>query len=232
MMRERIGVSDVSDETLHAFFDGELSTAEAQEVERAIGEDPELEAEFRQLGLLGGLVTHGLARKANQVPQARFEQIWDQIDRAIAQDTQASESKELGLSIWARVWAAFRPLRLPVAAAAAAAAVTVFVVGQGDPDPNSDTNKEMQAVVEEEPTPTPDPGTVEHSPPTPAPDEIKVADATPPAELAPMPVPDTADVEIHNIEISGGGGRISSTGTVTVLYVEEEPAQVDSERSL
>jgi hypothetical protein len=51
-------------------------------------------------------------------------------------------------------------------------------------------------------------------------------------ELPPMPVPDSADVEIHGIEFGGKGGRISNSGTVTVLYVEEEAQSADSERSL
>jgi negative regulator of sigma E activity len=224
----------VSDETLAAYFDGELSGAEAEAVERAIGEDPELKAEFEQLGLIGGLVSHGLARKANQVPQARFEQIWDEIDRAIAREGAVGESKDLGPSLWARLWAAFRPLRWPVAAAAAATAITVFVVGQGDSDPNKD---EIVAVEPGPPTTTPNDGAAGPEK-MPTPQDTKVAEnLTPPSpaepeELAPMPVPDTADVEIHNIELGGGGGRISKSGTVTVLYVEEEAEPADSERSL
>ncbi len=237
MMRDQIGATDISDEMLAAYFDGELSDADAERVAAAIDADAELRGEFEQLGLLGGLVQHGLARKANQVPQARFEQIWDEIDRAIANDARtASEPKEISPSIWGRVWAAFKPLRVPAIAAAAAAAVTVYVVGQDDSDPN----KASDTVVEVTPSPsTPEPGNDDGAGPQPMPAPVtKIADANPvvvppePSELAPMEVPDASGVEIHNIDLGGGGGRISNTGTVTVLYLDEEPAQADSERSL
>ena len=234
MMREQIGGTDISDETLAAYFDGELSGAEAERVRTAIEADAELKSEFEQLGLIGGLVEHSLARKANQVPQARFEQIWDEIDRAIATDARTNESKEISPSIWARIWSAFKPLRVPAMAAAAAAAVAVYVVGQDESDPNKDTN----VVVEQDtPQPNAEPAKDDGAGPQPMPAPTKVADATPvappePEELAPMEVPDASGVEIHNIELGGGGGRISNTGTVTVLYVQEEPSQADSERSL
>lgn len=233
-MRESIGGTDISDEMLTAYFDGELADAESERVRAAIDADPALRGEFEQLGLVGALVQHSLARKANQVPQARFEQIWDEIDRAIATGARTSESKEISPSIWGRVWAALKPVRIPIAAAAAAAAVTVFVVGQDDSDPN----KEPKVVVEGTNPSTAPPATKDDRPrPKPMPAPTKVADADPvaplePAELAPMEVPEASGVEIHNIELGGGGGRISNTGTVTVLYVEEEATQADSERSL
>jgi hypothetical protein len=40
------------------------------------------------------------------------------------------------------------------------------------------------------------------------------------------------EAEIHGVEFSGQTGRISKTGTVTVLYLEEEAQPKDTERSL
>lgn len=233
-MRDRIGATEVSDEALHAFFDGELSGAEADAVQRAIDEDPELREEFEQLGLVGGLVTHGLARQANRVPQARFEQIWDEIDRAIAQGDRPRASVEERGSIWSRLWAAARPLRWPVAAAAAAAAITLVVARSGPSDPNNSPEVAVQHPAP--PAPSSD-GSGAIAPDSPKDDMVAVKKHAPPvdepeAELAPMPVPEAAAVEIHNIEFGGRSGRISSSGTMTVLYVEEEVGSADSERSL
>ena len=47
-----------------------------------------------------------------------------------------------------------------------------------------------------------------------------------------MPVPQSNEAEIHGIEFGGKHGRISHTGTVTVLYVEEDETPPNSERSL
>jgi negative regulator of sigma E activity len=233
-MRERIGTSDISDESLQAFFDGELSGPEADAVQRAIDADPELREEFAQLGLVGGLVQHSLQRQANRVPQARFEQIWDQIDRAIAQEDRLRESTEVQASIWSRMWAVVRPLRWPAVAAAAAAAVTLVVARGGPSDPNNSPEVAVQ-----EPAPPAPPSKSEGTavPPAPKADMLAskdepASDASEDGDLAPMPVPDAAEVEIHNIEFGGRGGRIQSSGTVPVLYVEEEVGAVDSERSL
>ena len=47
-----------------------------------------------------------------------------------------------------------------------------------------------------------------------------------------MPVPETNDAEIHGIEFGGRNGRIGHSGTVTVLYVEDDAQSTNSERSL
>lgn len=235
-MRERIGTSDISDESLQAYFDGELSGPEAEAVKRAIDDDPELREEFEQLGLVGGLVQHSMTRQATRVPQARFEQIWDEIDRAIAQEDRLRESTEQQASIWSRMLAAVRPLRWPAVAAAAAAAITLVVAGGGPSDPNNSPEVAVQ-----EPAPAAPPSETSSKVEATAPSAPKAdmlaakepaSDATDEGDLAPMPVPEAAQVEIHNIEFGGRGGRISSSGTVPVLYVEEEVGPVDSERSL
>ena len=47
-----------------------------------------------------------------------------------------------------------------------------------------------------------------------------------------LPSPKKVEAQIHGVEFSGHTGRISKTGTVTVLYLEEEVQPKDTERSL
>ena len=233
MMRKSIGQSGISDEALAAYFDGEAGESEVSSIREAIEGDPELAAELEQLGVMKDLTVASLEAAAADVPEARFEQIWDQIDRAIAQEDRLRESTEAQASIWSRMWAAVRPLRWPAVAAAAAAAVTLVVAQGGPSDPNNSPEVAVQ-----EPAPPAPPSKAEGSVPPPAKADMLASkdepssDAPEDADLAPMPVPEAAQVEIHNIEFGGRGGRISSSGTVPVLYVEEEVGAVDSERSL
>jgi hypothetical protein len=47
-----------------------------------------------------------------------------------------------------------------------------------------------------------------------------------------FPEPKPTEADIHRVDFGGHNGRISQTGTVTVLFVEEEAEPKDSERSL
>ncbi len=246
-MTNHVGSSGVSREDLALFFDGELTGAEAQELGAQVEADPELGAELEQLGLLRGLVSQSLEAKATAVPQARFEQIWDEIDRAI--DREARERDAVAgpqSSIWARMWAALKPVRMPLAVAAGAAAVAIvaFNVGAGASSDPSVANKDGGvASVNESATEKSDSAPAKRhqgvrTNPTPDPDMLAQApnpaagstDDTP-AELD-LPKPKKVEAEIHGVEFSGKAGRISNTGTVTVLYVEEDVEPKDSERSL
>jgi hypothetical protein len=200
---------------LQAFFDGELEGAEAERMARSIDADAELRTHLDQMTLMRDLVGRSMEMRAAEVPRARFEQIWDEIDRTIAQDARPVEAPA---SFWQRVWSAVRPFRVPAFAAVAAAAVAVIALQNGEPDP-----------VNQEPTVASVPRSAE-----PAPREAEGAPApTPaPAIAEAFPSPRAADAEIHGIEFGGKQGRISHTGVVTVLYVEEDAATQKSERSL
>jgi anti-sigma factor RsiW len=239
-MTNQVGTSGVSRDELALHFDGELTGAEAHELAAQIDADPELRDELAQLGIVRGLVRETLERKAAEVPQARFEQIWDEIDRQLDRE---SVSAPAGGSIWSRLWAALRPARMPLAAAAAAAAVTLVVVSMtGDDGPNEASpganNPGAVASAQE-------PGADPKAAPNPLPAGDRLAQAPSPQ---PVPSPDASDLEdqaaedlpkpmkveaeIHGVEFSGQTGRISKTGTVTVLYLEEEAQPKDTERSL
>jgi negative regulator of sigma E activity len=223
----------VTPQDLSAYFDDELTPQQAEAVKLALAEDPGLREQHADFGLLGGALRASLESEAQAVPAARFEQIWDEIDRAIERDARLQAEANHNASIWTRLWGALRPLRVPALAAAAAAAVAIVVLGRGA----DDTNKPESA-----------PSVAEVSPPAltapvvapPAqPDRLAAQDPgkaetapSPDAKLPPMPVPQSNEAEIHGIEFGGKHGRISHTGTVTVLYVEEDETPPNSERSL
>lgn len=240
-MSSPLGSSGVSREDLVLLFDGELTGAEAQELSAQVEADPELGAEFGQLGLLRNLVANSLAASADAVPQARFEQIWDELDRALDRETRERDAAAgPQASIWSRVWAAMRPVRMPLvlAAGAAAVAIVAFNIGSsGAPQPDEANKAGSIASVHEPATPSADespaeaPGTqpVRANPPE-ASDMLAQAPIEP--EEVGLPKPKKVEAEIHGVEFSGKAGRISKTGTVTVLYVEEDVEPQDSERSL
>ncbi len=245
MMRESIGKTGISDEALAAYFDGEASESEASAVRKAIEGDPELAAELEQLGVMQELTQASLDTAAADVPQARFEQIWDQIDRAIEQGERLQDSANAPAGLWSRLKAAFAPAKWPLAAAGAAAAVTLLVVNVGSgpehdnnaPVAERATNKSPEAPS----VPPADDGATKPAPSnnpavTPVPDASKLAQRMPPADAPEVgqplaPLPDDSRVEFHEIEGAGNDVRISS-GTVTVLYVEEDVEEQGSERSL
>lgn len=229
-MKTPIGRSGVSHEDLQLYFDGELTGAEAQELAAQIEAEPELARELEQLGVLRDVVVASLEAKAQEVPSARFEQIWDEIDRALEREARAKESAAPQASIWGRLWTALRPLRMPALAtlgAAAVALVAIRVGGVGDETTNNPDR--VASVPDAEVVPTPaTQGPVE------VPEPDKVAVVPPPEEQAPMafPAPRPAEAEIHEVDFGGRTGRITRTGTVTVLYVEEDQEPTDTERSL
>jgi negative regulator of sigma E activity len=224
----------VTPQDLSAYFDEELTAEQAEVVALALAEDPQLHSEHAQLGMLGGVLRSALEAEAEAVPAARFEQIWDEIDRAIERDARLQAGANRNASIWTRLWAALRPVRVPVLAAAAAAAVAIVVLGRGAGEPN---NPESTPSVAEAPQPTLAPAEAPVVAPAP-PDRLAIKGPAEPApsntdaKLPPMPVPQSNEAEIHGIEFGGKQGRISHTGTVTVLYVEEDETPPNSERSL
>lgn len=233
-MKTRVGRTDVSREHLQLYFDGELTGAEAHELAAQIEADPELSAELRQLGILSELISEGLMRKAAEVPQARFEQLWVEIDRAIDRQEREQAGQPHHASIWSRLLAAIRPMRIPIVATAAAAAVTLVVVNaMGDGDPENKATDAPSIAHDREVAPPP--SAIE--PPTESqPSKIARSESPEPEpQIEPplaFPEPKPSEAEIHRVEFGGSNGRISQTGTVTVLFVEEDAEPKDSERSL
>jgi len=221
----------VTPQDLSAYFDEELTSEQAEAVAAALAESPELRDEHAQLGLMGGALRAALEAEAQAVPAARFEQIWDEIDRAIERDARLQAEANRNASIWTRLWAALRPIRVPVLAAAGAAALAIVILGRGADEPNK--LESTPSVAEASPP------TAEVAPPT-QPDRVAVQEPIARPEpapstdsrLPPMPVPEDSEAEIHGIDFGGKHGRISHTGTVTVLYVEEDETPPNSERSL
>ncbi len=220
----------VTSEELSAYFDGELEAERVDAVVRALEEDPSLRAQHSGLGLLRESVRTSAEAHAQSVPAARFEQIWDQIDRAIERDARLQADANRNASIWGRLWAALRPVRMPVMVAAATAAVVAVVVAPGSNNPEGAPSVAEAPALETTPVVAPE------LPPRAAPDELALGELAAPSQpdpkLRPMTVPETSEAEIHGIEFGGKHGRISNTGTVTVLYVEEDETPTNSERSL
>jgi hypothetical protein len=129
--------------------------------------------------------------------------------------------------------AAIAPVRWPLAGAAAAAVVAAFVVGGGPAEENNQAPVASAKQPDMAPKPYPQ-RTGEERPtgvaPAPTPAVDMMAQAPEPADD--MPKPKKVEAEIHGVDFSGHTGRISKTGTVTVLYLEEEAEPQDSERSL
>jgi len=243
MMRESIGNSSISDEALAAYFDGEATEADAKAIREAIEGDPDLVAELEQLGVMQELTEASLQAVAAEVPQARFEQIWDQIDSAIEADTSVAAPVETPANLWERLKAAFAPVKWPLAAAGAAAVITVLAVGPDDsteadgtdPIAKGETNKapatpSVSPAQDGVPTPDTPPS---HSPTPMNPDSRLAHGPSATEAVHPLaPLPDDSMVELHEIDGAGNDVRISNSGTVTVLYVEEDAQDQGSERSL
>ncbi|MEZ4430180.1 MAG: hypothetical protein R3A51_21065 [Nannocystaceae bacterium] len=58
-----------------------------------LADDPELKAELAELGLLRQAVITSLEAEAAAVPEARFEQIWDEIERTFDRDSRVAAGR-------------------------------------------------------------------------------------------------------------------------------------------
>lgn len=212
---------------LQAYFDGELDEAATAEMKDRIGRDPELQQHIAHMGLMRDLVDRSLEMRAVEVPRARFEQIWDEIDRVIDHETKtARAAAQPPASLWARLAAVLRPFRIPLLAAAGAAAVAIVAIQMAGSEPVNHDNS--VASLPETPAPKqPAPGTA----PKPETRIAKTEQPLPSPDDA-LPVPHAAEADIQGIEFGGKHGRISHTGVSTVLYVEEDETPQKSERSL
>lgn len=237
---ESIGRTGVSHQDLQRYFDDDLTGSENQELVAQFESEPALKAELEQLELLRGLVVRSSQAQAELVPQARFEQVWSEVERAIERDAREERAQRVSRSVWGRLWGAVKPLRVPVLAAAGVAAAAVLVVAYSDlmgnvaPSQIADASPRDVTAADE----TSSEQAIAATPPR-APVPRRPSSGAGALELE-EPVddgvqftpPKPGDAELHNVEFAGRNGRVAQTGTVTVLYVEEEVEPKDSERSL
>ena len=222
--------SSIPEEKLSAYFDGELEPAERQEVEQWLTRDAASHATLTELGVMRQAIDASLAAEAAKVPQARFEQIWDEIDRTLDRETAAHMPAVAAPSLWARMLGVLRPAWVPVAAVGGVAAVLIVVVSSGAVTPaNTD------GVVASKPAQT-----TRVVPVAPVLPVIPVLPASPALAVAPdpepsFPAPDMHEAEIERIEFGGKNGRIGTIegkrGTTTVIWVSDEDA-APGQRSL
>jgi anti-sigma factor RsiW len=200
-----------TEEQLSAYIDGELGPAERAEVDQWLARDAQARALVAEFGLLRGAVEAGLAAEAAKVPEARFEQIWDEIDRALDRETAAHPSSAPAPSLWTRMLNVLRPVWVPVAATAAVAAVVVGVMASGAIT-RTDGKANQPAVASNDKAPAP-----------------VLADSQPVVtpEVEPViPAPSIGEAEIERIEFGGKAGRIGTIegkrGTTTVIWISED----------
>ena len=231
----------VTPELVHAYYDGELEASVRIQVEQAIERSPGLRNELETARFLHDAVGAGLEAAAAAVPEARFEQVWEQIDRALDREARLRAAADQHASIWSRVGVWTRHFRWPAVAAAAAAVVTLVVVrpGADTPDQLDQPNKadQVASVTPVEESTEPEEAT---SRPMKASEAPLIARRSQDAEAGesdgdPLPLPERNDADLELIEFGGKAGRISriegQRGTTTVIWVvEDEP--IDSERSL
>ncbi len=207
-------LAKVTEEQLSAYFDGELDPSERAQVEQWLARDAAGRATLAELGVMRGAITVSLDAEAAKVPAARFEQIWDEIDRALDRETAAHLPAAPVPSLWARMLGILRPAWVPVAAVAGVAAVAIVFVSGGAVTP---TNTPELAASNPVPTVA-----------APAPALAQDAEAV-------FPLPEMYEAEIERIEFGGKNGRIGTIegkrGTTTVIWVSDEDA-APGQRSL
>ena len=194
---------------VHAYFDGEVEPEERASIEALLARAPDAKTTLVELDLLHRAVAASFDAEADKIPEARFEQIWDEIDRTLDRDARLQRAADVNVSLWSRIGAVLRPLWAPAAAAVGVAAVVALLVSRGDGDAAGNT------------------------PPVVASKQV----AAPPAVVAAAAEdPVLGEAEIQRIEFGGRSGRIDriegERGVMTVIWVTEDDEQTDSERSL
>jgi anti-sigma factor RsiW len=231
-------------EQLSAYFDDELEDSMRALVEAELERDEELAAKLADLSFMREMVVGDLEHQAERVPEARFEQIWDSFEQTLERESRLQEAAEEPPTVWQRLFAWARPLRMPIAAVSAAGVlVFVFARSAGAPSEQDDqtdgtlaSNTQDEAASDAEPN-TRAPQPVVEVAPEPEPDRVALApEPSPQVDPEMFPQPEPGEAEIRRIEFGGQTGTISQVegarGTTTVIWVTEEEAPADSERSL
>lgn len=225
-------------EQLSAFFDGELDDHSCALIQAEFERDPELAARLGDLSFMHDMVVGDLEFQSERVPEARFEQIWDNFERTLERESRLQEAAEDPPSVWARLSTWMGARRMPLTAVGVVGAL-VFVIARsvGAPSETVATNtQEVEASDGEPAAKAPEPAP-EVAPTQQLSDQDRVAVApVPQVEPEMFPQPEPGEAEIRRIEFGGRAGTISQLegvrGTTTVIWVTEDEAPVDSERSL
>ncbi len=213
----------ISEEQLSAYFDGELGPEERAEVEQWLARDAAGRATLAELGVMRDAIGASLAAEAAKVPQARFEQIWDEIDRTLDRETAAHQPAAPMPSLWTRMLGVLRPVWAPAVAVAGVAAVLIAVVSN-NPVSNNPAGNNLASNNPAAPANSPDSAASKPAQPV---LEAPAIAVVPEVEAA-FPAPDMHEAEIERIEFGGRNGRIGTIegkrGTTTVIWVSDEDA--------
>jgi len=217
-------MNPVSDnENLHAYFDGELQDEERKAVEAMLTEDAE--ATLAELSFLRQAISVGLEAEAEKIPEARFEQLWDEVERTLERDARLQQAADSDVSLWSRVGAFFKPLLAPTAALAGVAAAAVIYIGSGESEPAENTPVSVASKDE------PAQAAADETMPLAPPQDDRIA-----AHVEADEMPSNSEAEIQRIEFGGKTGRIdrieSKQGITTVIWIDDEDETLDSERAL
>lgn len=183
---------------ISALFDSELDQATRAEVEGALAMDPSLAEDLEDFGHLKSAIVADLEHEAAEIPGARFEQVWDEIEREIAASTATrTEQVAAPAGFFETFW---RSWRAPLMVGAAACVVGFIVFGS----PSDEGNTGMVATA-------PDAPPSEKAPPV----EVPIPEATGAqpsgGTLVSYKPPAVFDGEVEAVEFSGVRGQIVQT---------------------
>jgi anti-sigma factor RsiW len=209
----------LDEQRLHAFLDGELSPADRAEVEQLLARDAHARAYVDGLRLMSRAIVASSDDEAARVPEARFEQIWDEIERTLDRDLRLQKAPAAAPTLWERLRGVLRPLLVPTVAVAGVAAAAVVVWGSlGEVAPPANNEPVVASKT---------------LPPEPVPADRSTAPAV--DEAVELPEHTGGPAHIQRIQWSGKAGRISEIegkrATTTVIWIsDDEPGP--SERPL
>lgn len=237
---------------LQAYLDGELSPEARSAVEARLEGDPALAARLDAVGddfgVISALVTRELEQQAESVHQARFEQIWDaverELDRDLAQSASSAPASAGEVGGWAKWSGWLRSARVPLGLTAAGAAAAVVALVMSGPAGTVATGPNAERAAE--PAGDHAPATAPTAPTTDDAPATQIADAEAATAVEdggregsfpePLPAPESNEADVERIEFGGASGRISKIegvrGTTTVIWIEEDEEPIDNERSL
>lgn len=214
---------------LHAYFDGELTGDDASSLAAEVAQDPELADELAELGLFSQVVNASFDATAAAVPEARFEQIWDEVERTLDRDSRLQQAADSSVSWWARIGSILRPFGIPAAAVGGVAAAFYFFVGGAEQTQPQIAENKVVEEASKEPAHT-DAASDRTNSGKPVNKSL-----TQPGALAhkeanePFPAPAPGVAEFERIDFGVSRGQVGTlegkSGTVTVVFLhEDEPS--------